>query len=140
MNDELIAKAAEFASAAITGCCVLALIDGDGYPTAASITPSKTEGVEYIYFGNNIESNWAKRARKCGRASVCFNSVRPECNVTLVGDIDVITDDPAIKKEMWREWMEVYYSGPEDPKFCVLRFKTRRYSLYIDGRQARGTP
>ena len=137
MNDEIVTKAGEFI--ATTRDCVLALIDDDGYPTAARVTPSKTQGIEWITIGNNIESNWAKRAAKCGRASICYSSDSPECNVTLVGTIEIITNDLALKKEMWNEWMSTYYSGPEDPKYCVLRFTTHRYSLYVDGKQARGT-
>ncbi|MDR2687701.1 MAG: pyridoxamine 5'-phosphate oxidase family protein [Oscillospiraceae bacterium] len=137
MNEETIAKAAAFAASERN--CVLALIDADGYPTAATITPSKTEGIERVCFGNNIGSNWAKRAAACGRASICFNSDSPERNVTLVGTIEIVTDDLALKKEMWCDWMNEYYSGPEDPRYWVLRFKTQRYSLYVDGTQAKGT-
>ena len=137
MNEKIIARAAEIVAS--TRNCVLALIDADGYPTAATITPSKTEGIQWIAFGNNIGSNWVKRAEKCGRASICFTADRPECNITLVGTIEIVTADLALKKEMWSEWMNQYYSGPEDPNFCVLLFKTRRYSLYVDGTQARGT-
>ncbi|MCL2774752.1 MAG: pyridoxamine 5'-phosphate oxidase family protein [Oscillospiraceae bacterium] len=136
MNEKIIAKAEEFVASA--KICVLALIDDDGYPTAATINPSKTEGIKYIYFGNNIDSNWDKRAEKCNRASVCFNSISPECNVTLVGIIEILTDDLALKKEIWVDWMGEYYSGPEDPKFCVMRFKTQRYSLFVDSNQVRG--
>ena len=136
-NEETIAKAAAFMAEA--EYCVLALLDEDGCPTAATITPSKTEGIRCVIFGNHRGSHWAQRAGRDSRASVCFNSVRPECNVTLVGTMEIVTDDPALKKEMWREWMALYYSGPEDPAFCVLRFETKRYSLYVDGQQIRGT-
>ena len=137
MNEAIIARAAEIMAS--TRDCVLALIDADGYPTAATITPSRTEGIKRIYIGNNIVSNWTKRAGNCNRASVCYTSSRPECNITLVGAIDVLTTDLALKKEMWSPWMDMYYSGPDDPKFCVLRFNTKRYSLYVDGQQIRGT-
>ena len=137
MNEEIIAQAGEFITSVRN--CVLALIDTDGYPTAATITPSKTEGIEWIAFGNNIDSNWAKRAANCNRASICFTSDRPECNITLVGTIEILTTDLALKKEMWSEWMSQYYSGSEDPKYCVLQFTTQRYSFYLDGKQIRGT-
>jgi len=42
---------------------------------------------------------------------------------------------------MWYEGMGWYFSGPEDPGFCVLRFIARRYSLLFseqDG-SVRGT-
>jgi len=137
ITDEMIvARAAEFVAAA--ECFVLALTDEDGYPTAATITPSKVEGIRQIYFGNHMDSNWVRRVAKCGRASICFHSVHPECNVTLVGDIKILTG-LELKTEMWREWMAMYYSGPEDPKFCVLKFETLRYSLYVDGTQVRRT-
>gem|GEM_PF-3824003 len=81
MNEEIIARAGEFI--ATTRDCILALIDADGYPTAARITPTKTKGIEWIAIGNNIESNWAKRAAKCDRASICYSLERPECNRPL---------------------------------------------------------
>ena len=137
MNEEIIKRAADLIAS--TRNCVLALIDDEGYPTAATITPTKTEGIQWVSFGNNIESNWAKRIRKCNRASICYSSDRPESNVTLVGIIEIITTDLVLKKEMWSDWMKDYYSGPEDPNYCVLRFKTQRYSLYLDGQQVRGT-
>jgi general stress protein 26 len=133
MNEELIKKAEEFLMTRATkeqGYCVLALIDLDGYPTAATISPSKVEGIRHITFCTGLQSNWAKRIEKCGRASVCFNSGEEQYNITLVGDIEVATD-PAVKKEMWYDGMGTYFSGPEDPHFCVLRFVTKRYSLML---------
>ena len=137
MNEEIIAKAAAFAVA--TRNCVLAQLDDGGYPHAATITPSKTEGIGRIYFGTGAGSSWARRAANCGRSCVCFTSDRPEINVTLVGNMEVVTDDLDLKKELWRDWMPQYWSGPDDPDFVVLRFSTRRYSLYMEGEQARGT-
>ena len=88
MNEETIAQAGEFIASERD--CVLALIDTDGYPTAARITPSKTAGIKQIFIGNNIDSNWAKRARNCNRASICYSLEHPENNVTLVGVIEVL--------------------------------------------------
>ena len=128
MNNEVITQAAEILAAA--EYCALALIDAEGYPTAATITPSKTKGIEWIAFGTGLGSNWAKRIEKCNRASVCCNSAKH--NITLVGTIDVVTD-LATRKEMWYAGLENHFSGPEDPGFCVLRFNTKRYSLLMLG-------
>jgi len=142
MNDEaIIARAAEIvAKRGIRedGYCVLALIDTDGYPTAATISPSKSEGIEWFTFCTGLGSNWARRIEKCDRASLCFNS--PHYNITLVGTIEVLTD-LVTKKEMWYEGMGSYFSGWEDPGFCVLRFKTQRYSLMLSEKEGivRGT-
>jgi len=136
MHEDTIARAAEIV--ARSGYCALALLDTDGYPTAATISPSKTEGIRQITFCTGLGSNWVKRIEKCDRASVCFNSTRQ--NITLVGDIEVLTD-LAIKKEMWYSGMGMYFRGPEDPGFCVLRFTTRRYSLMLNEKDGtfRGT-
>ena len=139
MNDAIITRAEKILANRATkeqGYCVLALIDTDGYPTAATISPSKIDGIRRITFCTGTGSSWAKRIEKCARASVCFNS--PEYNITLVGDIEVLTD-LATKKEMWYEGMGHYFSGPEDPNFCVLQFKTRRYSLMLNEHDANGS-
>jgi general stress protein 26 len=142
MNEESIAKAEEIIAKKIgggnEGYCVLALIDEEGFPTASTISVSKADGINWITFCTGLGSNWTKRIEKCNRASVCFNST--QYNITLVGTIEVLTD-LIIKTEMWYEGMGYYFKEPEDPNFCVLRFKTQRYSLMIDEKDgiARGT-
>lgn len=130
MNKEIIARAGEIVAEKCgnVGYCTLALIDTDGYPTAATISVSKAEGIRWITFCSGLGSNWAKRIEMCNRASVCFNA--PEYNITLVGTIEILTE-LTIKKEMWYEGMGHYFNGPEDPGFCVLRFNTQRYSLML---------
>lgn len=91
--------------------CALAQLNDEGYPTAATITPAKTEGIRRIYFCTGLGSNWVKRIEKCPHASVCFNSEEPLHNITLVGDIEVVTD-LAVKQEMWYDGMGMYFSGP----------------------------
>lgn len=141
MNEEIIERAEEIlANRAIKeqGYCVLALIDIDGYPTAATISPSKIDGIRRITFCTGTGSNWAKRIAKCNRASVCFNSGSEQYNITLVGNIEVVTD-LAMKKDMWYEGMGYYFKGPEDPDFCVLQFITQRYSLMLNEQDANGS-
>jgi len=148
MNTEIINRAAKILAnrekfeQGCLECCVLALIDEEGYPTAATISPSRIEGIKRITFCTGMESNWAKRIQKNNRASVCFNSEAEQYNITLVGTIEVLTD-LAAKKEMWFDGMGDYFSGPEDPGFCVLQFVTKRYSLMLNEHdvngQAKGT-
>lgn len=141
MNEEIITRAEEILSNRATkeqGYCVLALIDTDGYPTAATISPSKIDGIRNITFCTGINSNWAKRIEKCNRASVCFNSGSEQYNITLVGTIEVLTD-LAVKRDMWYEGMGYYFKGPEDPDFCVLQFTTQRYSLMLNEQDANGS-
>lgn len=142
MNEKIIARAEEILAnrtrfgQGCLECCVLAQIDADGYPTAATISPSKIDGISSATFCTGTGSNWVKRIEKCNRASVCFNSEEEQYNITLIGTIEVRTD-LGTKKEMWFDGMGYYFSGPEDPGFCVLIFKTQRYSLMLN--EAEGT-
>lgn len=113
------------------GFCALAQIDLDGYPTAATISVSKAQGIEWVAFCSGIDSNWARRARHCDRASLCFGADAPVYNLTLVGTLSV-RDDIETRRAMWYDGMGTYFSGPEDPGFCVLRFETLRYSLMLE--------
>ena len=141
MNEAIIARAGQIlADRAVKeqGYCVLALIDTDGYPTAATISPSKIDGIRCITFCTGLGSNWVRRIEKCSHASVCFNSGAEQYNITLIGDIEVLTDIE-LKKEMWYDGMGYYFKGPDDPNFCVLQFITRRYSLMLNEHDADGS-
>ena len=144
MNEEIIKRAEEILAKRLKfghgclECCVLALIDLDGYPTAATISPSKIDGIRRVTFCSGIGSNWVKRIEKCNRASVCFNSEAEQYNITLIGTIEVLTDLET-KKEMWYDGMGYYFSGPEDLGFCVLQFTTQRYSLMLNEHDANGS-
>jgi general stress protein 26 len=137
MHEEIIAKAGEIVgkNTGETSYCVLALLDPDGYPTASTISASKTQGIQWITFCTGLDTPKTRRIVNCNRASVCFNS--PDYNITLVGTMEVITD-PEVKKEMWYGGLASHFSGPEDPNYCVLRFTTKRYSLLVDWKEARG--
>ncbi len=145
MNSEFIKKAGDIiakhsghgATANKEPYCTLALIDENGYPTASTLTVSKNDGINWLTFCTGLSSNKAKRIAKCNRASVCINSL--EYNITLVGTIEVLTD-PDVKKEMWYEGMSgVFPDGPATPDYCVLKFTTNRYNLFIDWKEVAGT-
>lgn len=142
MSQEIIRKAGELISAntvhagAENPVCVLAQLDLDGSPTAATITPSKADGISWITFCSGLESNWAKRQARDCRACVCFSM--GEYNISLVGVLEIDTD-PAVKQEMWYAGMGQHFKGPDDPAYCVLRFRTERYNLLVDWQTARGT-
>lgn len=138
MNKEIITRAGEIVemNTGEESYCVLALIDLDGYPTASTISASKADGINWITFCTGIGGTRTNRIDKCNRASVCFNA--GDYNITLVGRIEVVTD-PNVKKEMWYSGLSNHFNGPEDPNYCVLHFKTERYSLLVDWKEAKGT-
>ena len=113
----------------------MGLIDLEGYPTVSTITASKADGINWLTFCTGLGSDKANRIKRCNRASVCFNS--DEYNITLVGTMDIITD-PDVKNEMWYSGLSNHFSGPQDPNYCVLRFKTERYNLLVDWKEVKG--
>jgi general stress protein 26 len=141
MDQEIVEKAVEIISTKGRDC-VLALIDLDGYPTASAVTVLKNDGIKWLTFCTVLGNNKTKRIDKCNRASVCFmdsSLLDPVYNITLVGKIEVLTD-PEIKKEMWTAGigMEDQWTGPEDKSYCVLKFTTERYRLFIDWKTTEG--
>ena len=137
MNHEIIAKAGKIIkkNLGMGTYCVLAQIDLEGYPTASTITASKADGINWITFCTGLGGTRTTRIDRCNRASVCFNA--DDYNITLVGTMEILTD-PDMKNEMWYEGLENHFSGPQDPNYCVLRFKTERYNLLVDWTEARG--
>jgi general stress protein 26 len=136
MNQDFIAKAAKIVEeCSVQGgefsgqICTLSLIDDNGFPTASIMTPSKSEGINWITFGTLRDGNRAKRIVNCNRASVCFGTT--EYCVNLVGEVEIIIS-PEIKREMWYDGLGGHFTGPDDPNYCVLKFTTKRYKLFID--------
>ena len=131
MNKAIIEKAGKII-ASRTGAehfCTMAQIDLDGFPTAAAVSASKTQGIEWLTFCTGLKSNKALRVEKDNRASICFNDTT--YNITLVGRLEILTDEET-KKDMWYEGLANHFSGVDDPNYCVLRFVTERYSLLVD--------
>lgn len=115
--------------------CNLGLIDTDGYPTVSTITASKASGIRDIYFCTGIGGNKTIRISGNSMASVCYNT--EEYNITLVGDIEVLTDQK-LKNELWYEGLANHFNGPNDPNYCVLHFRTKRYNLLVEWEECIG--
>jgi len=143
MNQNIITKAAEIVKENSVhggkegfGICTLSLIDSEGFPTASIVTPSKSDGINWITFGTMLDQNRAKRVASCNRASVCFGTA--EHCINLVGEIEIITSDD-VKREMWYDGLGHHFAGPDDPNYCVLKFTTKRYKLFLDYENVAGT-
>lgn len=115
--------------------CSLSLIGEDGYPSITTISISKAEGIKWLTFCTGTGAK-ADIIRNCDKAAVCINS--NGYHIGLVGKIEQMTD-PAVKKDMWYEGLKNHFSGYEDPNYCVLKFTTERYSLFVDWEQEKGS-
>jgi len=136
MSHDFIERAGELISVENIEC-VLALIDDEGYPTASTITLSKNDGIKWLTFCTNTQNNKTRRISKCNKASICFYSVFPLFNITLVGRI-MIVNDLDLKREMWYEECKYHWSSCESEHFCVLKFTTERYNIMIDEEAVEG--
>lgn len=116
--------------------CTLSLLDENGYPTTSALTAAKSNGISEITFCTGLQSNKAKRIGRSTRACVCFCA--DAYSITLVGDIEIVTD-PTVKQAMWYDGLSHHFSGADDPGYCVLRFRTKRYGLFIDWEESGGT-
>ena len=116
--------------------CVLAQEDLDGRITAAVITASKSDGIRQLTFCSGLGSNWAKRAERDSRAAVCFES--EAYSITLRGSLEVLTDTES-KQKNWYAGLDNHFSGADDPNYCVLRFTTEKYKLFVDWEETEGS-
>jgi len=141
MSKKAIAKAEEIVKSKTAAVnmgvgVTLSLLDHEGYPTTSTLSISKADGIRQITFGAFLDSNKAKRAKEDSRACVCIFDDDYESgayyNITLVGDVEVVTDTET-KKETWYEGLEEHFlGGIDDPDYCVLKFITKRYSLWVN--------
>ncbi len=107
----------------------LITIDPDGSPVPTTISPSRSEGINWITFCTGRGASSAVRIAQDNKAAVCLNS--STYHISLTGAAEVCTD-PEICREMWYEGLANHFSGPDDPNLCVIRFTTQRYSLFVD--------
>jgi len=117
--------------------CTLGLIDIDGYPTVSAINVSKNEGIKWFTFCTFTDGDKVKRIRKCNKASICFYSVYPHFNITLVGKIEEVHDQD-IKNIMWYRACKHYWNNTQDPNYTVLKFTTERYKIMYEHEKIEG--
>ena len=112
------------------GDAAFGVVDENGYPSVSTISLIKPENISELYFSTNIGGNKEKRIQKNNKASICcrfdFN------NLTLVGNAEVLTDQET-KNKYWEDrFAQMGFSGKNDPNWCVIKFVTKRVSLFID--------
>lgn len=129
MDSNIIKKANDIIKNATEG--YVGVIDEEHYPSVATRSIIKPINIFECYFSTGIDGNLATRVKKNSKASVCIRDKNN--NISLLGDFEIITDN-ALKKEMWLDWFINHYKeGVDDPIYCLLKFTTRKVSLWMDG-------
>jgi len=135
MNANIFEKANQIIRTCDTA--YLGVIDENGCPNVSAVSPVKPENIFEIYCSTNIGSNKEKRLLKDNRASVCFCTGGN--NITLVGEAEILTDQET-KSRCWLDWFKEHYAGGEtDPDYCIIKFTTKRVSLWVDNESAEFT-
>jgi general stress protein 26 len=105
------------------------VIDENGYPSVSTVSVVKPENIFEAYFTTSANANKTKRISKNSRASLCYKN--EEGNITLVGEAEVLTDQET-KSRYWVDWfIDHYPGGKTDPNYVVIKFTTKRVSLWI---------
>jgi len=144
MNANILEKANQILK---TGrVAYVGVIDENGFPsvsTVLAVKPCNESGdsgaciqpVYETYFATGLASNKVSRLTKDKRASICFHVGGD--NITLVGEAEILTDQHT-KSRYWQKvgFIEHFPGGETDPNYCIVRIKTKRVSLWVDGEDA----
>ena len=107
----------------------LGVIDENGYPVVMAMSLINPEDISQIFLSTTISSNKSKCLQKNKKASICCSTNND--NITLVGEAEILTDQET-KSKYWQNWfIEVYPGGETDPDYCIIKFTTKRASLYV---------
>ncbi|MCL2811793.1 MAG: pyridoxamine 5'-phosphate oxidase family protein [Clostridia bacterium] len=128
MNANIFEKANQIIASCDTA--YIGVIDESGNPSVSTVSPIKPKNIFEAYFATGTDANKTKRLLKNNRASVCY--CLDGANITLVGTAEVLTDQ-ATKSQYWLDWFIDHFSGGKtDPSYCIIKFTTKRVSLWID--------
>jgi len=108
----------------------IGLIDQDGYPIVSTIEALNPKSLFEVYFATGTRSNKYRCLQKNAHGSVCYH--KGGDNVTLIGDVEVLADQPTKTRFWQKEFAEFYPLGEIDPVYCILKFTTQRGLLWID--------
>jgi PhnB protein len=148
MNQEAIAKAGEIIGAranyignGMEGYATVTTIDENGFPSSTTMSISKADGINWLTFNSDANSNPVKRIAGNPKACVCLSS--SEYHINLVGTFEIL-DDIESKRENWQEPLTEYYANVDEAiekGLTPIKFTTFSYNIYIvDGDlEAKGT-
>ncbi len=74
------------------------------------------------YFSTSIASGKIKELRANPSVAVYYCDPKQTRGIELSGTMEILTD-PELKKSLWDDDWRVYWSGPDDPDYVVLRLK-----------------
>lgn len=132
MNANIFEKANQIIR--LCDAAYLGVIDEDGFPSVSTVSSIKADSIFEAWFTTGTDANKTKRLLKNNRASVCYQ--KDGSNITLVGEAEIVTCQDT-KSGLWQDWFINHFPlGETDPTYCVIKFTTKRVSLWIDNESA----
>ncbi len=113
------------------GYVMLATVSEDGFPRPVAIDVIHHTGINEIWMTTSYSSEKVRHLLLDNKAGLSF--VHEADSVSLTGICDVIKDREVLHR-FWQEPFRRYFpSGPDDENYCLLRFRTEKAKLWIDG-------
>lgn len=132
MNANIFEKANQIIKSCDT--VYLGVIDENNFPSVSTVSVIKPESIFEAYFATGTDANKTRRLLRNNRASVCYRV--DGNNITLVGEAEILTDHET-KSRLWLDWFINHFPlGETDPNYCIIKFTTKRVSLWIDNESA----
>lgn len=125
-------KSLEEKAADMLGRCklvTLASIGEDGCPRPCVLAKIAGKGYYDVWMATATDSVKVSDFKRDPRAGLSYYDGGD--SVTLMGEVEVITDD-AMRREMWQDWLINHFpQGPSDPTYTLLHFTGRKAVIYI---------
>ena len=112
---------------------VISSVDENSFPnTKVMLPPCKREGLRTFYWHTNSSSMRVTHYRNNPKTCVYFYDKRFFQGVMLKGYMEVV-DDAHLKRELWKDGYEKYYSGGVDGgDYILLRFTAEEGRCYAN--------
>lgn len=117
---------------------VLTSVGEDGYPRSCFMGIMGYDSFSEIYFSTGANGTKVRHFKQNAYASVTYKDGAD--SVTLVGEVEIITD-PAMKQRFWGDWMlEHFPKGVNDYNYCLLKFTGTEATYWINHEFLRDEP
>lgn len=109
---------------------IIGTVDQYGFPRASAISLIKFEGLKKAFFATGLDSGKVRCLKQNKKACICYQP--DDDNVTVIGEIDILTDQET-KELLWQDWFIGHFpGGPSDPNYCVLKFTGQKGVLWFE--------
>ncbi|MDD2283898.1 MAG: pyridoxamine 5'-phosphate oxidase family protein [Paludibacter sp.] len=108
---------------------VFIYLDPDGMPVGKAMLVADRVNFTRLYFSTNSSSKHVNQVTHNPVATLYIYDPKTIEGLMLSGKA-VIEADPEWRKRIWRDSYAKFYSGLDDPDYCVLRFDVDMCNYY----------